>query len=101
VTVDPTGKFAYVANYGATNVSAYAIGSTGALTQVQGSPFRSGSAPMVVTLDPTGKFAYTANAGSSNISAYTVNSATGMLTQVKGSPYSPDAVPFSVVVAAQ
>ena len=35
VTVDPTGKFAYVANCGSDDVSAYTIDSTtGALTQI-------------------------------------------------------------------
>ncbi|MHB1550209.1 MAG: beta-propeller fold lactonase family protein, partial [Vulcanimicrobiaceae bacterium] len=38
VAVDPTGKFAYVANYDATNISAYTINAaTGALTPVAGS----------------------------------------------------------------
>jgi hypothetical protein len=32
VAVDPTGKFAYVANLGGNNVSAYSIGANGALT---------------------------------------------------------------------
>jgi DNA-binding beta-propeller fold protein YncE len=36
VAVDPTGKFAYVANFVG---SAYSIGSNGALTPIPGSPF--------------------------------------------------------------
>ena len=40
LAVDPTGKFAYVANFGDDNVSAYTIdASSGALTPVTGSPF--------------------------------------------------------------
>jgi 6-phosphogluconolactonase len=39
VAVDPTAKFAYVANFYSNNVSAYSIGSNGALTPVPGSPF--------------------------------------------------------------
>ena len=39
MAVDPTAKFAYVANFYSNNVSAYSIGSNGALTPVPGSPF--------------------------------------------------------------
>ncbi len=50
VTVDPTGQFAYVANFIPNNVSAYRInGTTGALTRVPGSPFRAGTLPASVT----------------------------------------------------
>ena len=52
VVVDPTGKFAYVANYGSNNVSAYTINAaTGALTPVPGSPFAAGSFPWVITVN--------------------------------------------------
>ena len=43
VTVDPSGKFVYVANYRSSNVSAYALdAATGALTAMVGSPFTTG-----------------------------------------------------------
>ena len=49
VTVDPSGKFAYVANYGSDNVSVYTINaSTGALTAV-GTPVAAGTFPLSVT----------------------------------------------------
>jgi DNA-binding beta-propeller fold protein YncE len=54
VAVDPTGKFAYVANAFGNNVSAYSIGANGALTPVTGSPFAAGTAPFSVAVDPTG-----------------------------------------------
>src|SRR5258708_10147190 len=44
VTVNPTGKFAYVANFNSNNVLAYTIyGATGALTPVACSPSPPGS----------------------------------------------------------
>jgi DNA-binding beta-propeller fold protein YncE len=44
VTVDPTGKFAYVANNGSHNVSAFSIDATsGGLFTVAGSPFAAGT----------------------------------------------------------
>jgi 6-phosphogluconolactonase (cycloisomerase 2 family) len=48
VTVDPTGQFAYVANE--PGVSAYTIeGTTGALTEIDGSPFHAETNPSSVT----------------------------------------------------
>src|SRR5690348_15242045 len=53
--------FAYVANKGSNNVSAFTIDPrTGALTAV-GSPAAAGTSPLSVAVDPTGKFAYVAN----------------------------------------
>src|SRR6266849_4011020 len=105
VAVDPTGKFAYVANAcGVTctvsgNVSAYTIDSTtGALSPVPGSPFAAGSTPIAVAVDPSGKFAYVANANSTNVSAYTINNTTGALSPVPGSPFAAGAAPRSVAV---
>jgi 6-phosphogluconolactonase (cycloisomerase 2 family) len=59
VAVDPSGKFAYVANEcisinscSSGNVSAYTFDSTtGALTAVTGSPFAAGTVPVSVAVD--------------------------------------------------
>jgi 6-phosphogluconolactonase len=94
VTVDPRGKFAYVANGGSNDVSAYAINaSTGALTSIDcgGGPgcstttpklFVAGTSPHSITLDPSGKFAYVANSASNDVSAYAINASTGALTLI-------------------
>jgi DNA-binding beta-propeller fold protein YncE len=97
VAVDPTGKFAYVANLVDHNVSAYRIGTNGALTSVTGSPFAAGRAPHSVAVDPTGKFAYVANLIDNNVSAYRIG-ADGALTQLTTSPFAAGAGPFSVAV---
>jgi len=55
--VDPTGQFAYVANEASFNVSAYSIGSNGALTPVTGSPFPTGNEPVSVAITPHVAFA--------------------------------------------
>jgi 6-phosphogluconolactonase (cycloisomerase 2 family) len=103
VAVDPSGKFAYVANSGSGDVSAYTISSTtGALTPVVGSPFTAGTTPFSVTVDPSGRFAYVANLGSGNVtgdvSAYTIDSITGALSPVAGSPFLAGTFPDSVTV---
>jgi 6-phosphogluconolactonase (cycloisomerase 2 family) len=90
VTIDPLGKFAYVANEGiyATDgsVSAYSIdATTGALTPTSGGI--SGNSPAfccftAVAVDPSDKFAYVTNGDSfpPSVSMYTINGANGALT---------------------
>lgn len=81
IAFDPTGKFAYVTNYGSNNVSAYTVNtSTGVLTPI--STYTAGTSPYSVDVDPTGKFAYVVNSGSNNISAYSINSITGALSAI-------------------
>jgi YVTN family beta-propeller protein len=92
VTVDPLGKFAYVANLGDDydsdgSVAMYTINATtGALTFIGGI---SGNCPglcvpLSVVVDPSGKFAYVPNGGgeSNNVAMYTINATTGALTSI-------------------
>ena len=108
IAVDPTGKFAYVTNVtdgtsrSATgSVSAYAINArSGALTQVEGSPFTSGGIePWEMTIGPFGRLAYVTNFYSDNVSVYHINPSSGILTQVQGSPFGTGAEPAEVAVA--
>jgi len=103
VTVDPFGKFAYVASSGNVwdidfgSVLTYTINpTTGALTPTTGGINGTGinGTPEFfnsVAVDPSGKFAYAADGGafpptaglsggSSSVSMYTINSTTGALT---------------------
>ncbi len=51
LAIDPSAKFAYVANNGSANVSAYTINATtGALTPMAGSPFAAGTNPIGVAV---------------------------------------------------
>jgi 6-phosphogluconolactonase len=93
------GRFAYIANAGSEDVSAYTIdATTGALTAVAGSPFAAGILPLVVTLHPSGKFAYVANNISNNISAYAIDATTGALAEVAGSPFAAGTSPFVATI---
>jgi DNA-binding beta-propeller fold protein YncE len=49
VTVDPTGRYAYVANDGDNTVSQYTIGAGGALSAMTPATVGTGSAPQSVT----------------------------------------------------
>ncbi|BAP89617.1 LamG domain protein jellyroll fold domain protein [Burkholderiales bacterium GJ-E10] len=96
-TTNPT--YAFVANYDSNNVSVYSVGATtGALTQVPGSPFAAGSSPASVTVSPAGTLAFVANANSNNVSVYRIAATTGALTQVPGSPFAAGSSPYSVAV---
>jgi 6-phosphogluconolactonase (cycloisomerase 2 family) len=61
--------------------------STGALSEVPGSPFAVGPNPCCIAVDPTGRFVYVANSNSNDISAFSVNASTGALSPLPGAPY--------------
>ena len=87
LSIDPTGRFAYVANAASHTISAYSIHqTTGALTEVDqngaaaGNALAVGIGPQSVTVHPSGKFAYVANKTVNAVSAFSINSTTGALT---------------------
>jgi YVTN family beta-propeller protein len=86
LVVDPSGKFAYVANGGGggvpSSVAMYTINATtGALTSTGTIAVGGlGGFAISVAVDPTGNFAYVANSNSNDISMYTINATTGALT---------------------
>lgn len=112
VAVTSDSKYLYVANEFTNKVSAYLIDSTGALTEVPGSPYAVGSLPVAVTLwnspsgTPAQTFLYVANENSNNISAFAVcNNANtncptpnGSLTPVSGAPFSAGLGPVALTV---
>lgn len=93
VTVDPSGKFVYVANHGCSlesfgNVSMYTTNSTGMLASI-GPPVTAGDlGSFAVAVDPSGKFAYVVNDGGGDagcggsVSMFTINATTGALTSI-------------------
>ncbi len=96
VTVDPLGRFAYVATFD--QVYVYTINSsTGALRAV-GSPVAAGNTSYSVAVDPLGRFAYVANAGDNTVSGYTINRSTGALRAVSGSPFTAGSDPNTLTV---
>ena len=79
------GSSVYVANFGSGNVSAYAIGGSGALTPVSGSPFGVGTNPAYIASASGGTLLFVANQGSNDISVFQVGSG-GALSAASGSP---------------
>jgi len=100
MTIDPSGKFAYVANFLAESISAYKIKSNGALTPVNGSPFAGENVPLSVAIDPAGKFLYVGDiGGSGSLSVYTINATNGALTPIAGSPFLSGCGGFGLTIA--
>jgi 6-phosphogluconolactonase (cycloisomerase 2 family) len=107
IQVTPDGKFVVVVNSGSSNVAVFSLNaSTGALTQVSGSPFATGQQPGLMAISPpplagsarSGKFVFVADEGGS-LSAYTIDSA-GSLTAAPGTPVpiGTNAQPVSMAV---
>jgi len=104
MAVDPTGKFAYVANEGcpdafASNVSMYTVDTSSGLLTSVGPPVTTGDfGADSVAVDPSGKFAYATNWGEGNtagsLSMYTMNPTSGALT-FTGTVVAPCAPPPS------
>jgi len=95
ITIDPLGKFAYVANYASNTISAYTIDSiTGTLTSVGAAV--AGTNPSSIAIDPSGKCALVTNNTSNNVMSYSIDTNTGVLTGV--STVASGTAPRSVAV---
>jgi 6-phosphogluconolactonase (cycloisomerase 2 family) len=101
--VDNTSSFVYSANQGSNDVSAFKA-TSGALTQVAGSPFPvepAGSVgtpqPVFLTVDESNTFLYVANFGSSSISAFGIKSSDGTLGLITDSPFVQGIAPLWIV----
>jgi 6-phosphogluconolactonase len=88
IGIDPQGAFLFAANNGSNTVSAYVIDSaTGALGQVNGSPFPTGGVgPSAVAVDTTTSFVYVTEQASHDIAALSIAS-NGALHAITGSPF--------------
>src|SRR3954464_6008215 len=84
-TGTPTGTLGpatvvFVANSSSNTVSVFTMStSTGALTEITGSPFPTGTQPQALVI-ALGKFLYVANAGSSTVSGFSIGPG-GTLTE--------------------
>jgi 6-phosphogluconolactonase len=76
LAMDPAGNYLYVANVQSGNISVFAINSSsGVLSQVAGSPFSIGFAPLNMKLTPSGKFLYVSGVSAPDglIAGFSVN----------------------------
>lgn len=84
-----TGKFLYAPLFSG-GIAGFAInGSTGAFSEIPGSPFPTSSQPFALATDPLGKFLYSIGGNlNSSIEGFTIDANTGALTAITGSPFS-------------
>ncbi|VAW92690.1 hypothetical protein MNBD_GAMMA20-1934, partial [hydrothermal vent metagenome] len=83
LAVDPTGRYAYVANTGSNDISAYRIHhQTGALSALPGSPFKAGRHPLALAIHPGGRFLYAINRDSADLTLYHIETALGAIAPV-------------------
>ena len=72
--------------------------STGALSEVPGSPFSAGLGPAQIIVDPTNRFLYVTNQNSNDITAFSIVAGSGALTLLPGSPFFIGAEPVTMGV---
>jgi 6-phosphogluconolactonase len=87
-TVDPSGKFLYVADSAHNAILAFSIATNGTLAAVTGSPFATGANPTHLTVSGGGTLLFAANTNDNTVSAYVIDPATGGLGTVSGSPFA-------------
>jgi 6-phosphogluconolactonase len=81
LTVHPNNKFVYVPT-GSDSIAGFAIGTTGLLTPLSGSPFPTVYPWQGIVFTPTGKFGYTQSYTNSSGEIFSVNTTTGALTSL-------------------
>jgi 6-phosphogluconolactonase len=103
LTIDPRGKFLYVANFSSNTVGAYAIDvSSGTPVGSVGSASTSvDTAPTCVTVEPAlGIYAYSSNNLASTVSALQLDPHNGGLSQVQNTPFPSSGLPTCAVAVA-
>jgi len=118
VNVTANGSFVYVVNQNTTpqvatgsnasgtstttggtggTVSAFSVGTGGALAVVAGSPFTAGVAPNASVSDPTSRFYYITDSATNQLIAYTISS-NGALVSLQNGPFATATFPDAVTI---
>jgi 6-phosphogluconolactonase (cycloisomerase 2 family) len=103
LTIDPRGKFLYVANLSSSTVSAYAIdvASGTPVGSVGSASTPTDTSPTCVTIEPAlGIYLYTSNNLANTVSAMQLDPHNGGLAQVQNSPFPSGALPTCAVSVA-
>ncbi len=89
MTSDPAGRFLFVTNAAAANISVFRIDDdSGTVSEVEGSPFFTGFNPYSATVDPSGQRLYVVLSREHKIAVHRIDAKTGRLTLEQGSPYA-------------
>ena len=87
--IDPSGQYLLVTNSLSNNISVFSIdNSSGALTEVTGSPFYANYGPGEIVFAPGPTiYAYVTNSSIGTVTAFSFDPSSGTLTPVAGSPF--------------
>lgn len=98
---EPTGRFLYVTDRYNDTIVALAIDpSTGAVSQISGSPFAGPVNAYSFAIDPSGQFAYVTDENNS-VFAFVIDPSTGALSPMTGSPFATGFEPAVVAIAGK
>lgn len=120
IAVAPSGSYAYVTNTNSVvvtttspttatppatpagcptqgTISGFAVGSTGALTALSGSPYSAGTTPTGIAIDPTNRFVYATDSVQNQLIVYDVQG-NGSLLPLTNGPFSTGTFPVGVTV---
>jgi 6-phosphogluconolactonase len=103
LTIDPRGKFLYVANLSSSTVGAYAIDTASGtpVGSVGSASTNTDTSPTCVTIEPAlGIYLYSSNNLASDVSALQLNPNNGGLKQVQNTPFPSSALPTCAVAVA-
>ncbi len=78
----------------------FAVGSSGALTPITGSPYEAGVKPTSITIDPTNRFIYATDFASNQLIGYTIQNGDVLDFMING-PFKTGNEPTSVSIAPQ
>jgi len=78
-------------------IAGFAVGSSGTLTAIAGSPFEAGSTPTAVAIDPTGRFLYATDSVQNQVIAYDIQTA-GVLYPLTNGPFATGTFPVGITV---
>lgn len=92
---NPGGSVSSSANPGW--VFGYAVGSSGALTEVNGSPYQAGVKPTALAADPTNRFLYVTDFASNDLIGYTVQDGDQLAFMING-PFKTGNEPTAITI---
>ena len=86
IAIEPSGRFAYVANAASNDISSYSIDPD------------TGKNPRALAIDRRGMFVYCTNYSANTVSAYRIDPRTGALSELSGSPQPTGDGPFGIAI---
>ncbi len=103
LAITPDGRHLYSANgspevQADNKVHAFTVASSGALKEIQGSPYAAGFGPQFAAISGNGAHLYVTNNGSQDISGYSIDASSGALSKLGGSPFATGKNPLGITI---